>query len=414
MSTGEGPEICSLDDLKVELAAEVHEYLAASQCRGHDDDESRSAASLHLNRVLTALKTPPSTSICRVNLILSSPEEVMMALKKEVDQWQQTADTKNAPQYSDLVHLHSIFRDVVCIDSPKSAVGMSLAHCSKPCVDSDGAPASRQSLFVSWPNREQQGWPVTHRVVLCDRYCGEAVLRGSDIFVRGVLTADQGIRAGDSVAVYSDVRPANVRPITRGLSLQRYNGRCVFLGLGEACCSRSEFFSLSKGLGVKMSSRPQDRVGPALPPLSGVLPGKYMLQNLPSVLVGHALDPQKNDVILDMCSAPGGKTSHVASLVNNQAIIVACDKSRKKMVSTRAFFTEMGASCIVPLAWDSTKCVIREDCKTPRRSVQEVRVLLLVTYRWLFQESRPGAHLSPSKFRYYRQLQPQRKMDCST
>eukprot|EP00957_Ditylum_brightwellii_P162215 12351866-Ditylum_brightwellii.AAC.1 len=111
-----------------------------------------------------------------------------------------------------------------------------------------------------------------------------------------------------------------------------------------------------------------------------------MLQNLPSVVVAHALlsdyavpfqqqqqpsslsssleTKEKNKLtILDMCSAPGGKTSHMASLLsryynNNQDfIIVACDKSRSKMVKARNFFESMNATCIVPLALDTTKCV---------------------------------------------------------
>jgi hypothetical protein len=48
-----------------------------------------------------------------------------------------------------------------------------------------------------------------------------------------------------------------------------------------------------------------------------------MLQNLPSILVAHALNPQPGDIILDMCPAPGGKTAYLANLVNNQATIVA-------------------------------------------------------------------------------------------
>lgn len=41
------------------------------------------------------------------------------------------------------------------------------------------------------------------------------------------------------------------------------------------------------------------------PSLSGVLPHLLFLQNLPSVVVGHVLDPQPSEIILDMCAAPG-------------------------------------------------------------------------------------------------------------
>ena len=112
--------------------------------------------------------------------------------------------------------------------------------------------------------------------------------------------------------------------------------------------------------------------GPSQPSLNGVLVGKMMLQNLPSVVVGKVLDPQKGDVILDMCCAPGGKTSHLASLIRNQGYIIACDKSRKKMSAARDFFQSMGATCIVPLALDSTKSLLGSDDTQNWRGPKEI------------------------------------------
>jgi len=130
-------------------------------------------------------------------------------------------------------------------------------------------------------------------------------------------------------------------------------------------------FTTSRGVAVEMSCHPAERAGPALPPLSGVMTDKFMMQNLPSIVVARAMDPQPGDVIIDLCSAPGGKTSHLASLVHNDAIVVACDKSRKKMVTARKYFDDLGAACIIPLAWDSTACVVRDGSSF--RSVEEVR-----------------------------------------
>ena len=49
------------------------------------------------------------------------------------------------------------------------------------------------------------------------------------------------------------------------------------------------------------------------------------LQSLASVLVSRILDPEVNEIVLDLCSAPGSKTSHLAQLMKNQGNILAVD-----------------------------------------------------------------------------------------
>lgn len=230
---------------------------------------------------------------------------------------------------------------------------------STTAIDGSNEEEEHKNLFPNDPLRQEKGWPMSHRVVLCDRFCGEAVLRGSDIFERGILAADAGIQRGDVVAVYADIRNPNELAVSHGLLLDYYHqGRCIYLGLGKTMYSRSELFRMTQGVAILMSQDPQNRVGPCMPPLSRVLQDKMMLQNLPSILVGHTLQPQPNDVILDMCAAPGGKSAHLASLVRNQATILACDKSRKKILAAMELFQTLGATCITPLALDTTKCLM--------------------------------------------------------
>lgn len=158
--------------------------------------------------------------------------------------------------------------------------------------------------------------------------------------------------------VYAHLSPSS-KQARRGLLLENYCEKCAFLGIGRSFCKRSDYFAQSTGVGVAMIQT----AGPPQPPLNDVLVDKMHLQNLPSTVVAHSLDPKSGDFILDMCSAPGGKTAHVASLIGNNGLIVACDKGRKKMLQARNFFRSIGATCIIPIATDSTKLLIKDNGK---------------------------------------------------
>ncbi len=73
--------------------------------------------------------------------------------------------------------------------------------------------------------------------------------------------------------------------------------------------------------------------------------GYIYVQNLSSMLPVIYLDPQKEDKILDLCAAPGAKTTQIISLAP-QAEIVAVDKVRGRYYKLLSNLKKQGAESV--------------------------------------------------------------------
>jgi 16S rRNA (cytosine967-C5)-methyltransferase len=59
--------------------------------------------------------------------------------------------------------------------------------------------------------------------------------------------------------------------------------------------------------------------------------GEVYLQDEASQLVALAVEPRAGQQVLDLCAAPGGKTTQIADLVRDRALIVAADLSPRRL-----------------------------------------------------------------------------------
>ncbi|KXS09498.1 NOL1/NOP2/sun family putative RNA met [Gonapodya prolifera JEL478] len=83
------------------------------------------------------------------------------------------------------------------------------------------------------------------------------------------------------------------------------------------------------------------------------LAGHYMLQSPSSFLPVLALAPTENERVLDMCSAPGGKTTHMAALMRNTGCIVANDANRARCKGLVANIQRLGVRNAVVSNYDA-------------------------------------------------------------
>ena len=81
--------------------------------------------------------------------------------------------------------------------------------------------------------------------------------------------------------------------------------------------------------------------------------GLIYLQNLSSQIPPLFLNPQANETVLDMAAAPGGKTTEIAALTNNKAMITAIEKNKIRAQRLQYNIEKLGAKKITILNKDA-------------------------------------------------------------
>ncbi len=94
--------------------------------------------------------------------------------------------------------------------------------------------------------------------------------------------------------------------------------------------------------------------------LDFIIKGWVSVQDVSTGIPVQVLDPRPGEKILDMCTAPGGKTGYIAEKMENQGRIMAIDRHLSRVRLTRENMQRLGMKNVFPLAADSTRLPSRE------------------------------------------------------
>jgi 16S rRNA (cytosine967-C5)-methyltransferase len=83
--------------------------------------------------------------------------------------------------------------------------------------------------------------------------------------------------------------------------------------------------------------------------------GAYATQSRAAMLVARALDPQPGERVLDLCAAPGGKTTHLAALMGGQGEVVAVERHAGRASALRRTCQRMRAGAVTVEVCDAAR-----------------------------------------------------------
>ncbi|XP_072379495.1 tRNA (cytosine(72)-C(5))-methyltransferase NSUN6 [Diabrotica undecimpunctata] len=262
-----------------------------------DSVTTTSVSNEELLKIQQWLCSSPKITSLRVNTIKTNIAKVLKVLK--------TYFAENC-NYTPNVYIHPSFTNVIIIDS---------GNC----------PAEFKKF---------------DKEIIVDTDCASAILRGAHIYAPGVLGMVSGCQINENVSIYADV----AKKCKKGLQRIYENDFKIFIGNGIVKMQRHQLFATENiapsGIAVEVT----ETISGCVPINESILPvGEILLQNIPSILCVHNLNPKPGDVVLDMCASPGNKTTHIAELMQHKGILIAIDKTPKKVAQLQKRCEDFGA-----------------------------------------------------------------------
>ena len=97
------------------------------------------------------------------------------------------------------------------------------------------------------------------------------------------------------------------------------------------------------------------RQSPSLPADPLFREGFYFVQDEASQIISHLINPQPGERVLDACAAPGGKSTHMAQLMEDRGQIISLDLHASKVDMIRKNCKRLGISMIQTFRVDASQ-----------------------------------------------------------
>ena len=166
------------------------------------------------------------------------------------------------------------------------------------------------------------------------------------VWIARKLIIWRGVKGAEEIAqAYNSVPPLDIR--VNRLITTIDDLRLKFNKAGISC---KPIKSCQFGLEI-------DHMGVSINNLPGYKEGEWCVQDRAAQLVSPLLRPEVGSRILDACAAPGGKTTHIGELIDNQGEIWAVDRSVKRLKKVQENVERLGIKCIKTIAMDASSII---------------------------------------------------------
>lgn len=83
--------------------------------------------------------------------------------------------------------------------------------------------------------------------------------------------------------------------------------------------------------------------------------GLFQVQDEASILISNLLSPLPDSAVLDICAAPGGKTTHISQMMKNRGELFASDLKKGRLPMLKENYRRLGMNIVKMFCLDATK-----------------------------------------------------------